>query len=97
MKIDTILTEVHRNFKSKGRPPRAREPQMRAVAVEGQRKIGGWRLVLWLARAIEDERGKNYPQMSFKKEKDGWRLDEPSRETLARIIVRPNGAKEKLA
>ena len=62
MEISDILDLVREQYLKTGQVPIARSLEMRSAAVEGYRKIGSWRKVLWLAGVIPNERKNTLPR-----------------------------------
>ena len=87
MTIPQILLAVYRHKMKTGRMPRAGEKEMVPYAKEGQRKIGRWRKILWVAGAIGEDRKRRLPQMRYLLLGRQHDLDTRSQKLLKRYCV----------
>ena len=96
MTIQEILTAVHAFKKRTGRHPKSSFGPMHKAIKEGQRKIGSWRKILWIASAIEDERNAALPQLGFVRKGNRYEPDDRSLRILELLDHYDRLRKEKV-
>lgn len=91
MKVKEILTVVHRYYRSTGKVPSSKDRSMMTVSKEGQRKIGSWRKILWMAGVIPERRRIEIPRLRFKKMNGRYVISGRSDRKLVKLGLVGNG------
>jgi len=71
--------------------PKSAEPIQMTVSKEGQRKIGSWRKVLWMAGVIPERRRSVIPRLRFKKMNGRYVISGRSGRKLVKLGLVGNG------
>ena len=96
MTIEQILGGIYGFWAKTKRVPKSGEEQIQCYRKEGNRKIGGWRKMLWLSGIIQEERKVRLPQFSFVLDGDGHLFDRRSAKILRRYCCLDYGRKERM-